>query len=69
MSNSRTPGFETLSVHAGAAPDPVTGARSTPIFQTTSYVFENVEEAASLFNLQKPGKSSALHRWRVTGGV
>jgi O-acetylhomoserine (thiol)-lyase len=55
MSEPRTPGFETLSVHAGAAPDPVTGARSTPIFQTTSYVFENVEEAASLFNLQKPG--------------
>jgi O-acetylhomoserine (thiol)-lyase len=55
MSKQRTPGFETLSVHAGAAPDPVTGARNTPIFQTTSYVFEDVEEAASLFNLQKPG--------------
>jgi O-acetylhomoserine (thiol)-lyase len=55
MSKPRTPGFETLSVHAGATPDPVTGARNTPIFQTTSYVFEDVEEAASLFNLQKPG--------------
>ncbi len=55
MSKQRTPGFETLSVHAGAAPDPVTGARNTPIFQTTSYVFEDVEDAASLFNLQKPG--------------
>jgi len=55
MSNPRTPGFETLSVHAGAAPDPVTGARSTPIFQTTSYVFEDADEAAALFNLQKPG--------------
>lgn len=55
MSNPRTPGFETLSVHAGAAPDPVTGARNTPIFQTTSYVFEDAEEAAALFNLQKPG--------------
>ena len=55
MSKPRAPGFETLSVHAGAAPDPVTGARNTPIFQTTSYVFEDVEDAASLFNLQKPG--------------
>jgi len=55
MSKPRTPGFETLSVHAGAAPDPVTGARNTPIFQTTSYVFEDVDDAASLFNLQKPG--------------
>jgi O-acetylhomoserine (thiol)-lyase len=55
MSDSRTPGFETLSVHAGATPDPATGARSTPIFQTTSYVFEDAEEAAALFNLQKPG--------------
>jgi len=55
MAKPRTPGFETLSVHAGAAPDPVTGARNTPIFQTTSYVFEDVEDAAALFNLQKPG--------------
>jgi len=55
MSKPRAPGFETLSVHAGAAPDPVTGARNTPIFQTTSYVFEDVEDAAALFNLQKPG--------------
>lgn len=55
MSKPRTPGFETLSVHAGAAPDPVTGARNTPIFQTTSYVFEDADEAAALFNLQKPG--------------
>ena len=55
MSKPRTPGFETLSIHAGAAPDPLTGARNTPIFQTTSYVFEDVEDAATLFNLQKPG--------------
>ncbi|GAB5354641.1 hypothetical protein AAMO2058_000136100 [Amorphochlora amoebiformis] len=48
-------GFDTLSIHAGAAPDPTTGARSTPIFQTTSYVFENVDNAASLFNLQTFG--------------
>ena len=51
----REPGFETLAVHAGAAPDPTTGARQTPIFQTTSYVFEDVDEAAALFNLQLPG--------------
>ena len=49
------PGFETLSIHAGASPDPVTGARMTPIYQTTSYVFDDVDHAASLFNLQAPG--------------
>jgi O-acetylhomoserine (thiol)-lyase len=48
-------GFETLAVHAGAAPDPTTGARSTPIYQTTSYVFEDVDHAASLFNLHNFG--------------
>jgi O-acetylhomoserine (thiol)-lyase len=51
----RTPGFETLAIHAGAAPDPVTGARSTPIYQTTAYVFDDVDHAASLFNLQTYG--------------
>lgn len=54
MSDNK-PGFETLSVHAGASPDPVTGARMTPIYQTTSYVFDDVDHAASLFNLQAPG--------------
>src|SRR5438552_14187382 len=48
-------GFETRAIHAGAAPDPVTGARSTPIYQTTSYVFDNVDHAASLFNLHNFG--------------
>jgi O-acetylhomoserine (thiol)-lyase len=48
-------GFETRAIHAGAAPDPVTGARSTPIYQTTSYVFEDVDHAASLFNLHNFG--------------
>jgi O-acetylhomoserine (thiol)-lyase len=48
-------GFETRSLHAGAAPDPTTGARSTPIYQTTSFVFDDVDHAASLFNLQRPG--------------
>jgi len=48
-------GFETRAIHAGAAPDGSTGARSTPIFQTTSYVFEDADHAASLFNLQTFG--------------
>ena len=48
-------GIETLAVHAGARPDPVTGARSTPIFQTTSFVFDDAEHAAELFNLQTFG--------------
>jgi O-acetylhomoserine (thiol)-lyase len=46
------PGFATLAIHAGAAPDPSTGARVTPIYQTTSYVFNNVDHAAALFNLE-----------------
>ncbi len=49
------PGFSTLSVHAGARPDPSTGARATPIFQTTSFVFDDVDHAASLFGLQAFG--------------
>src|SRR3974390_2002898 len=51
----RTPGFATLAIHAGAQPDPTTGARATPIYQTTSYVFESVDHAASLFGLQTFG--------------
>ncbi|HEX5321815.1 MAG TPA: O-acetylhomoserine aminocarboxypropyltransferase [Stellaceae bacterium] len=50
-----TYGFETRSIHAGAAPDPTTGARSTPIYQTTAYVFDDVDHAASLFNLHNFG--------------
>jgi O-acetylhomoserine (thiol)-lyase len=48
-------GFETRAIHAGAHPDPVTGARATPIYQTTSYVFDDVDHAASLFNLHTFG--------------
>src|SRR5690606_2516790 len=48
-------GFETLAVHAGAAPEPTTGARAVPIYQTTSYVFDDVDHAASLFNLPQFG--------------
>jgi O-acetylhomoserine (thiol)-lyase len=49
------PGFDTLSLHAGAQPDPATGARATPIHLTTSFVFESSDHAASLFNLERPG--------------
>jgi O-acetylhomoserine (thiol)-lyase len=55
MSEDRIPGFDTLAIHAGAKPDPATGARVTPIYQTTSYVFDNAEHAASLFSLQAFG--------------
>jgi O-acetylhomoserine (thiol)-lyase len=51
----RAYGIETLAIHAGAQPDPVTGARQTPIYQTTAYVFDDVEHAADLFNLQTFG--------------
>ena len=49
------PGFDTLSLHAGAQPDPSTGARAVPIHLTTSFVFESSDHAASLFNLERPG--------------
>ncbi len=55
MPSNPTPGFATLSVHAGAAPDPSTGARVTPIYQTTSYVFNDVDPAAWVFNLEAFG--------------
>ncbi|MCJ2060435.1 O-acetylhomoserine aminocarboxypropyltransferase [Methylobacterium sp. J-048] len=51
----RLPGFNTLAIHAGAAPDASTGARATPIYQTTSFVFDDVDHAASLFGLQAFG--------------
>ncbi|MGA0596059.1 O-acetylhomoserine aminocarboxypropyltransferase [Enterovirga sp. CN4-39] len=51
----RQPGFNTLAIHAGAAPDAATGARATPIYQTTSFVFDDVDHAASLFGLQAFG--------------
>ena len=53
--NDRLPGFSTLAVHAGAQPDPTTGARVTPIYQTTSFVFNDADHAASLFGLQAFG--------------
>jgi O-acetylhomoserine (thiol)-lyase len=55
MAEERTPGFNTLAIHAGAKPDPTTNARATPIYQTTSYVFDDAEHAASLFGLRAFG--------------
>src|ERR1700739_3588996 len=55
MAAERIPGFSTLAVHAGAQPDPTTGARATPIYQTTSFVFNDADHAASLFGLQAFG--------------
>ena len=55
MSAPKPPSFETLSLHAGQHPDPVTGARAVPIYQTTSYVFQDTEQAAALFNLERAG--------------
>ncbi len=52
---TNTPGFSTLAIHAGATPDPATGARITPIYQTSSFVFDDVDHAASLFGLQAFG--------------
>ncbi|WP_422074461.1 O-acetylhomoserine aminocarboxypropyltransferase/cysteine synthase family protein [Tranquillimonas rosea] len=51
----KTQGFDTMQVHAGAKPDPATGARQVPIYQTTSYVFRDADHAAALFNLQEVG--------------
>ncbi len=53
--SERTFGFETRAIHAGTPPEPVTGARNMPIYQTTAYVFDDVDHAASLFNLQTFG--------------
>ena len=52
---TRTPGFNTLAVHAGAKPDPATGARATPIYQTTGYVFDDAKHASDLFALRAFG--------------
>jgi len=55
MSGPRPPAFETLSLHAGQHPDPVTGSRAVPIYQTTSFCFEDADHAAALFNLERAG--------------
>ena len=55
MAGASDPGFDTLALHAGAVPDPATGARAVPIHLTTSFVFESSEHAASLFNMERSG--------------
>ena len=55
MAGYSDPGFDTLALHAGAGPDPSTGARAVPIHLTTSFVFESSDQAAALFNLERPG--------------
>ena len=55
MAVDRAWGFRTRAIHAGGRPDPTTGARAVPIYQTTSFVFENTADAADLFALQKYG--------------
>jgi O-acetylhomoserine (thiol)-lyase len=55
MTKPRTHQFDTLSLHAGAVPDPATGARATPIYQTTSFVFPDTDHAAALFNMERAG--------------
>ncbi|MGP9810428.1 O-acetylhomoserine aminocarboxypropyltransferase [Rhodopseudomonas sp. NSM] len=55
MAAPKPPGFETLSLHAGQHPDPLTGSRAVPIYQTTSYVFQDTDHAAALFNMERPG--------------
>ena len=55
MSGPSDPGFDTLALHAGAAPDPSTGARAVPLHLTTSFVFESAEQAAGLFNMERSG--------------
>ena len=55
MAGPKYPGFDTLALHAGQSPDPVTGARAVPIYQTTSYVFRDTAHAASLFNMERAG--------------
>jgi O-acetylhomoserine (thiol)-lyase len=55
MTRPNPPHFDTLSVHAGAKPDPATGARATPIYQTASFVFPDSDRAAALFNMERAG--------------
>ena len=55
MAAPQGPGFDTLSLHAGAQPDPATGARATPIYQTASFVFTDSDQAAALFNIERTG--------------
>jgi O-acetylhomoserine (thiol)-lyase len=55
VAGPKYPGFDTLALHAGQSPDPTTGSRAVPVYQTTSYVFRDTEHAASLFNMERAG--------------
>jgi O-acetylhomoserine (thiol)-lyase len=55
VAGPKYPGFDTLALHAGQSPDPATGSRAVPVYQTTSYVFRDTEHAASLFNMERAG--------------
>jgi O-acetylhomoserine (thiol)-lyase len=55
MAGPKYPGFDTLALHAGQSPDPTTGSRAVPVYQTTSFVFRDTEHAASLFNMERAG--------------
>src|SRR5436190_3799493 len=55
VSNPKNTHFDTLSLHAGARPDPATGARATPIYQSASFVFPDSDHAAALFNMERAG--------------
>src|SRR5215471_588702 len=55
MTKPKTTHFDTLTLHAGARPDPATGARATPIYQTTSFTFRDSDHAAALFNMERSG--------------
>ncbi len=55
MPGATDPAFDTLALHAGAAPDPATGARAVPLYLSTSFVFQSAEHAAALFNMESAG--------------
>ena len=55
MAKPRNYNFDSLTLHAGQQPDEATGARATPIYQTSSFVFENSDQAAALFNIERSG--------------
>ena len=81
MPAPKPPAFETLSLHAGQRPDPLTGARAVPIYQTTSYVFQDADHAAALWQLccrightttvacQAVGSRSSCHRLQTATGA
>ena len=69
MPAPKPPAFETLSLHAGQHPDPVTRSRAVPIYQTTSYVFDDADHAAGLFNLERAGHIYTPHFQSDDGGA